>query len=74
MKKSKYSSIPFLSRVRNKDGRDTPLVDNTLYRQRVVSLLYLTHSKPNLSYAVGEISRFMLKLDEIHWKVAKCIL
>jgi hypothetical protein len=36
--------------------------------------LYLTHSRLDLSYAVGTISRFMQELHELHWKVAKCIL
>eukprot|EP00253_Pinus_taeda_P002505 PITA_02505 len=42
---------PFLSGVRLEDGGDTPLVDSTLYRQLVGSLLYLTHSRLDLSYA-----------------------
>eukprot|EP00253_Pinus_taeda_P013668 PITA_13668 len=41
----------FLSGVRLEDGGDTPLVGSTLYRQLVGSLLYLTHSRPDLSYA-----------------------
>eukprot|EP00253_Pinus_taeda_P005208 PITA_05208 len=40
-----------MSGVRLEDGGDTPLVDNTLYRKLVGSLLYLTHSRPDLSYA-----------------------
>jgi hypothetical protein len=53
---------------------ETPLVDNTLYRKLVGSLLYLTHSRPDLSYAVGIVSRFMQEPHELHWKAAKCIL
>jgi hypothetical protein len=56
------------------DGGDTPLVGNTLYKKLVGSLLYLTHSRPDLSYVVGEVSRFMQELHELHWKVAKRIL
>jgi hypothetical protein len=55
----KSAPTPFLSGVKLEDGAETPLVDNTLYRQLVGSLLYLTHSRPNLSYAVGAVSRFM---------------
>jgi hypothetical protein len=36
--------------------------------------LYLTHSKIDLSYAVGTVSRFMQEPHELHWKDAKCIL
>jgi hypothetical protein len=69
----KYALTPFLSRVRIEDGGDTLLVDNTMYKQ-VWSLLYLTHSKADLSYAVGSVSRFMQEPHELHWKDAKRIL
>jgi hypothetical protein len=59
MKNCKYSSTPFLSGVKLEDGKETPLVENTLYRHLVESLLYLTHSRPYLSYEVGTISMFM---------------
>jgi hypothetical protein len=52
----------------------TTNLNQQLYRQLVGSLLYLTHSRLDLSYAVGEISRFMQELHELHWKDAKCIL
>jgi hypothetical protein len=51
----KSAPTPFLSRVKLEDGRETPLVDSTLYRQLVGSLLYLTHSRLDLSYAVGAV-------------------
>jgi hypothetical protein len=70
----KSAPTPFLSGVKLEDGRETPLVDNTLYKQLVGSLLYLTHSRPNLSYVVGEVSRFMQEPHELHWKDAKRIL
>jgi hypothetical protein len=70
----KSASTPFLSRFRLEDGGDTPLVDNTLYKQLVGSLLYLTHSRPDLYYAVGAISMFMQEPYELHWKDTKCIL
>jgi hypothetical protein len=49
----------FLSGVKLEDGGDTPLVDNTLQRQLAGSLLYLTHSRPDLSYEVDIVCRFM---------------
>jgi hypothetical protein len=70
----KSNPNPFLSRVKLEDGGDTPLVDSRLYRQLVGIFLYLTHSKPDLSYAVGTVSRFMQESHELHWKVAKRIL
>ena len=70
----KSSLTPFLSGVRLEDGWDTPLAENILYRKLVGSLLYLTHSRPNLSYAVGAVSKFMQESHELHWKDTKRIL
>ena len=45
-----------------------------MYRQLVGSLLYLTHSCPDLSFAIGHVARYMQTPHESHWKVAKIIL
>jgi hypothetical protein len=74
MKYCKSTPNPFLSGVKLEDGRDTPLVDNTLYKYLVWRYLYLTHSRKNLSYVVGAVSRFMQESHEIHWKDGNCIL
>jgi hypothetical protein len=74
MTDSKFTLNPFLSGVRIEDGGDTPLADNTLYKKLVGSLLYLTNSRPYLSYAIGALSKFMKEPHELHSKVAKCIL
>eukprot|EP00253_Pinus_taeda_P034698 PITA_34698 len=70
----KPTPTPFLSGVRLEDGGETPLVDSALYQQLVGSLLYLTHSRPDLLYAVGAVSRYMQEPHELHWNVAKRIL
>jgi hypothetical protein len=70
----KYAPTPFLSGVKLEDGRETPLVDKTLYIQLVGIMLYLTHSIKNISYAFGIVSRFIQELHELHWKDAKSIL
>eukprot|EP01018_Ginkgo_biloba_P031340 Gb_07919 [translate_table: standard] len=62
----KPSLTPFLSRVKLEADCSTPLVDATLYRQLVGSLIYLTHSRPDISFAVGMVSRFMQEPHELH--------
>eukprot|EP00253_Pinus_taeda_P011391 PITA_11391 len=37
-------------------------------------LLYLTHTRPDLSFAVGLVDRFLQNPRESHWKAAKRIL
>jgi hypothetical protein len=70
----KSALTPFLSGVELEYGGETPLVDITLYKQLVGSLLYFTQSRLDLSYAVGVVSRFMQEPHELHWKAAKRIL
>ena len=53
----KEAPCPFLSRIRLEEGVSTPLVDITLYRQLIGSLLYLTHLRPNISYVVSVASK-----------------
>jgi hypothetical protein len=62
----KFSPTPFLSGVKIEDGGETTLVDITLYINLVGSLLYLTHSRLDLSYVVGIVSRFMQEPHELH--------
>ena len=59
MSDCKPAHIPFLLGVKLEAKCTTPLVDATLYRQLVGSLIYLTHTQPDISFAVGMLSRFM---------------
>ena len=48
--------------------------DATKYRKLVGSLIYLTTTKPDISFTVGILSRFMQKPCEGHWSAAKRVL
>eukprot|EP00253_Pinus_taeda_P006525 PITA_06525 len=48
--------------------------DATKYRQLVGNLNYLTTTRPDISFAVGILSRFMQKPCEGHWSAAKRVL
>eukprot|EP00253_Pinus_taeda_P029385 PITA_29385 len=45
--------------------------DATKYRQLVRRLNYLTTTRPDISFVVGILSRFMQKLREGHWSATK---
>lgn len=53
---------------------DSPPVDATLYRMLVGKLLFLTKTRPDISYAVSVVSRFMQSPQDIHLQAAKHIL
>eukprot|EP00253_Pinus_taeda_P013805 PITA_13805 len=74
MEDCKPSPSPFQSGVKLLVTCTSPEVDATLYRQLVRKRLYLTHTRPDLSFVVGLVSRFMQTPHESHWKVAKKIL
>ena len=66
MEDCKPAPSPFQSRVKLSNTCTSPEVDAILYRQLVGSLLYLTHSHPNLSFAIGHVSCYMKTPHEIH--------
>lgn len=48
--------------------------DETLYKQIVGSLMYITNTRPDLQYAVSMISRYMSKPIMLHLQAAKRVL
>ena len=55
-----------------KDAKGS-LVNSTQYRRVIRSLTYLTHTRPNLSYAIGIVGRDMKKPIMVHHQVVKHI-
>nr|GEX61724.1 copia-type polyprotein [Tanacetum cinerariifolium] len=55
----------------DKEGRK---VDPTRFKQLVGSLMYLTATRPDITYGVSLISRYMESPTEMHWCAAKRIL
>jgi hypothetical protein len=49
-------------------------IDVTLYFQLVGSLLYLTHTRPDLSFVVFLVAQYMKTPHESYWKATKRIL
>ncbi|XP_020246308.1 uncharacterized protein LOC109824184 [Asparagus officinalis] len=54
---------------------DTSLLDDAgRYRRLIGKLIYLTVTRPDITFAVGVLSRFMHKPREVHWTAALKIL
>ena len=67
MEYCKPSKTPFLLGFKLEEAGSSPMVDSTLYRQLIGCLIYLTHTRPDISYAVSVASRYMDQPHEIHW-------
>ena len=49
-------------------------VDATLYQSIVGGLRYLVHTRPDIAFVVGYVSRFMEDPREDHWVAVKRLL
>lgn len=67
----KYPMDP--KEVMHKDEGGVP-VDATEYKSLIGGLRYLIHTRPDLVYSVGMISRFMEKPTTLHYNAAKRVL
>ncbi|KAD0338797.1 hypothetical protein E3N88_44430 [Mikania micrantha] len=68
---TKYPMEPGLKLAKD-DGSN--LVDATAYRRTVGCLRYLTHSRPDLAYSAGYVSRYMQAPRSTHAQAVKQIL
>ena len=59
MAKCKSCVISMEERLKLTKASTTAKVDATLYRSIVSGLRYLVHTRPDIAFAVGYVSRFM---------------
>jgi len=50
------------------------LVDPTMYRELIGSLMYLVNTRPDIFFAVNTLSQFMVEPRHYHWVAAKHVL
>ncbi|KAL8104868.1 hypothetical protein AgCh_028873 [Apium graveolens] len=74
MEDAKPSSTPVEVGLKLSMNDDSKFVDPTLYRSLVGSLMYLTATRPDITYGVSLISRFMEQPKKTHWEAGKRIL
>jgi Reverse transcriptase (RNA-dependent DNA polymerase) len=74
MKDCNPTRISMEPRLKLSKVSSNPLVDKTLYRSIVGSLRYLLHTRPDLAFSVGMVSRYMEKPTMEHMAAVKHIL
>eukprot|EP00253_Pinus_taeda_P003947 PITA_03947 len=73
MEDCKPMSTPMITNWKKLHASDSELVDSTLYRQLIGSLMYLVNTRPDICFAVNTMSQFMCEPRKVHWVAAKHI-
>ncbi|KAE8694951.1 hypothetical protein F3Y22_tig00110761pilonHSYRG00036 [Hibiscus syriacus] len=74
MLECKSTSMPMEPNIKMCAHEGKDLEDATMYRQLVGSLIYLTLTRPDISYAVGVMSRYMQNPKKPHLEAVRRIL
>ena len=59
-------STPMITNSKKLHAFEGELVDPTLYRQLIGSLLYLVNTRPDFCFIVNTLSQFMVELRSVH--------
>jgi hypothetical protein len=72
----KSMSTPMVSNLKklHQSDSESDLVDPSMYRQFIGSLMYLIHTRPDICFVVSALSQFMSESRHRHWIVAKHVL
>ncbi|XP_066361554.1 secreted RxLR effector protein 161-like [Miscanthus floridulus] len=74
MAECKPCATPMEERLKLSKHSTTTKVDTMRYRSIVVGLCYLMHTRPDITFAVRYVSRFMEDPREDHWSTVKRLL
>ena len=74
MKDCKAVSTPMALNEKLNSNDGAKKVDENQYRSLVGSLIYLTHTRPDITQAVSMLSRFMHSPSVLHYAAAKRVL
>ena len=66
--------IPMEFGVHLSKAMEEPEVDASEYRKKIGCLRYLMHTRPDMAFSVGILSRFMQSPRESHGKALKQVL
>ena len=67
----KAMTTPMASNLKILSDASSEMVDATMYRQMIGSLMYLTNTRPDMYFAVNTLSQFLTDLRHVHLIAAK---
>jgi len=70
----KSMTTPMPTNLNTLVDSDSDLVDPTMYRKLIGSLMYLTNIRPNICFVLNTLSQFMVESRKLHWVATKHVL
>ena len=67
-------STPMITNWKKLSASDSQLVDATVYRQLIDSLMYLVNTRPNICFSMNTLSQYMVEPRGVHMVGAKHVL
>ena len=67
-------SMPMTTNLKLLGDTTSEIVDATLYKKMIGSLMYLTNTRPNICFVVNTLSQYMVELRHVHLIAAKHVL
>jgi hypothetical protein len=66
MEDSSPMTTPMITNLKKLHSYESQLVDSTLYRQLIGSLMYLVNTRPDICFVVNTLSQFMVDPRRLH--------
>jgi hypothetical protein len=70
----KSMTTPMTINLKLLNDKSSDLVDPTMYRELIGSLMYLVNTMPDICFAVNTLNQHMVEPRQVHWKAAKHML
>jgi hypothetical protein len=70
----KSMNTPMEAKLKLLVDTSSDLIDATLYRQIIGSLIYLTNTRPNICFAVNTLSQFLVEPRRVNLVAAKHVM
>jgi hypothetical protein len=74
MLECKPMNTPMEAKLKLMVDTSSDLIDATLYRQIIGSLMYLTNTIPNICFVVNTLSQFLVEPRHVHLEAAKHVM
>ena len=74
MLKCKSMNTPMETKPKLLVDTSSKLIDATMYRQIIGSLMYLMNTKPDIHFAVNTLSQFLVEPRRVHLVAAKHVM